>query len=116
MQIPIQIKADSRPVVLRTFLGDQAYQSGSSIQTPGGGELIWDGRVEKSWETVIIGFILSIPGSVAVNLLSNWLYDRLKKSKSKEITIYRKTYRVIDLNSQRIQEIIEETIKEVHDK
>lgn len=50
-------------------------------------EFPYEGIEAKTTPTETAFFILSIPLDIATSVLGNWLYDKVKHSASKEITI-----------------------------
>lgn len=108
MTVNIEIKTSGPKLAFELFGAGGRVSTGDEISIPGGGRLKYLGQMEyRSFDMpTILKVALSVGGAVAVEIISNWIYDKLK-GKTNSITIDRIE---IELKKGEIERILKEKI------
>ena len=108
----MQLEIEGSPRVLFELFEAKEVSTGMVRDVPGGATIRYlpGSHIEKrSLGSIgpIFEFVINAAGNIANNLLSAWLYDKLKKSNVRTIRINR---RIVELTPDGIQRAIEESI------
>ena len=90
----------------------QSLGGGSQKEIPGGGTLIAQPMMVRKAFGIprVFEVVLSVGGGVALNVVSSYIYDKLRSHKGGEITITINRHEV-HLDRSEIKRIIEEEVK-----
>jgi hypothetical protein len=89
----------------------EALGAGTQKEIPGGGTLTMQPMMVRKAYGIpqYIEVVLSIGGSVTAGIVSNYIYDKLKKQKGENLSI-RINRREVDFDKRKITKMIEEEI------
>src|SRR3989304_475058 len=104
MTVNIEIKTSGPRLAFELFGAGGRISTGDEISIPGGGSLKYLGQMEyRSLDMpTILTMALNFSSGVAVGVIANWIYDKLK-GKANSITIDRIE---IELNKGEIERIL----------
>ena len=106
----IEIQTNNRQFMF-DLLNKQVVSIGDSIDIPGNAKLTWNSSIGVKSVGIPdhIKLILEFGEGVLIEVVANWLYNKLKKEKNniKTVTINRKT---VEIEEGEIKKVIEENI------
>lgn len=111
MRIQLNIETNNPHLGFDIASANNMLTVGTVVDVPGGAKIVFQGsEFYKSFDIPhVLQFIVDAAINVEVNLLSAWLYDKVKGKSVKRIIINRQI--ITEISEQGIRQVLEEEIR-----